>query len=106
MARHTPLAAPPRTGRHLLMRSTTGPLAKAKTWVTSALLAATVGTVALGYQLASTTGQTVAASSSTSSTASSSGTSGSASTNGSTAFGSTTSPGSTSGPSQVRTSGS
>lgn len=84
------------------MRTTPGPLAKAKSLVTSALLAATVGTAALGYQLATTSSQTVAASSSTSSTSASSGTSSSSSST----FGSTTAPGSSLGQSQVRTSGS
>ncbi len=79
------------------MKSTTGPLARARTWAVSALLAASVGTAALGYHLADSASQTVAAgTSSTSST--SSGTTSSTSSSSSSSFGSTTAPGSSSGP--------
>ncbi len=89
------------------MKSTTGPLGRARTVAVSAMLAASVGAAALGYHLADAATQTVAAGPSTSAASGSSASSGSAaSSHSSTSFGSTTAPGSSSGRSQARTSGS
>ena len=49
------------------MSSARHPLGRAKTWAVSTLLAASVGTAAVGYHLADVATQTVAASSTTSS---------------------------------------
>jgi len=87
------------------MKSTTGPLGRARTWAVSALLAASVGTAALGYHLADSASQTVAAGT-TSTSSTSSGTTSSTSSNSSSSFGSTTAPGSSSGQSQAGTNGS
>lgn len=89
------------------MNSTTRPLARAKAWAASALLAATVGTAAIGYQLADTAAQTVAAgTASTASTGASSSSSSSTSSTTSSGFGSVAAPSSSSGSSQAQTSGS
>ncbi len=92
------------------MCSTRHPLGRAKTWAVSTLLAASVGTAALGYHLADASTQTVAASAAASSGTSSSSTGSSSSSStgstGSSSFGPTTAPGSSSGAAQAGTSGS
>lgn len=89
------------------MTGTNRPLARAKTWAASALLAATVGTAAIGYHLADSAAQTVAAgtTTTTSSAGTSSGSTGTSRSSG-TGFGSTSAPSSSSGQAQTRTNGS
>ncbi len=88
------------------MSSTRHPLGRARTWAVSTLLAASVGTAAVGYHLADVATQTVAASSTTSSVTSTSNSSSSTGTSSSSSFGSTSSPGSSSGSAQAATTGS
>jgi len=78
------------------------PLARARTWAASTLLAGLVGTAALGYHLADVQSQTLASSTSAGSTSAT--TSGTSST--SSATGTSSGLGSTTGQAQASTHGS